>query len=333
MIDFFASMPWYRSHLVPVIKALPDEARGCLYATEPPPSADPVVVASWSDSRALMLSGRPIVLMQHGAGQSYGAAGEWARHPGYPGGDENEHIAMFLCPNDYSAQRWRERYPSTPVHVVGSPWAEQLRDTVAQAQPKLARSSTPTVAFAFHWRAEICPESGSAFDDYAPHLATIASHLRANGVRMLGHAHPRLWDEAAPVYEWSGIEPVASLESVLCNSDVLCLDNSSIGPLAGACGVGVVWLNASTYRREADHGGRFWTWTEGLPVVEDPGETVDTALGGLERRDALRSQSRRLGVLAFGYQQGAATRAASVLLEASDLEAKGRPWWRGKVGV
>ena len=100
----YATHQHYADHIEPVAALLPAEL-------------DVALVAGYGDVVAAKRDGHErIVLMQHGAGQSY-----TTNHPNYPGGRGNEAVGLFLTPNEHSADRWRRAYPSASVAVVGSP--------------------------------------------------------------------------------------------------------------------------------------------------------------------------------------------------------------------
>lgn len=88
----------------------------------------PVVVGSGGD--ALVVRPRPVVLVEHGAGQTYDV-----EHTAYAGGPGREGVVLFLCPNDHVAQLNADRYPGARSVVVGSPRLDALLSTLSAEQP------------------------------------------------------------------------------------------------------------------------------------------------------------------------------------------------------
>lgn len=100
-----------------------------------------VLVASLRDAQSI---GRPYVLADHGAGQTY--AGH-ERNGSYPGGEGHDRCVLFLCPSQRVADLWRERYPDTPAVVVGCPRLDRYadrRDEQPRACPTPERAGSPT---------------------------------------------------------------------------------------------------------------------------------------------------------------------------------------------
>lgn len=120
----------YADHITPVWSALPREVRGQMYA---PRARDPwgtPLPARWPRDRLVLVAGavdalkarpRPLVYLEHGAGQHYPGDVRSAGHPSYSGGDALETVVLFLCPSDAVAERWRARYPGAAAVVVGCP--------------------------------------------------------------------------------------------------------------------------------------------------------------------------------------------------------------------
>jgi hypothetical protein len=241
----------HRVHLQPILDALP-ELDG----------EDIALVASYGSLvKAKRRGFRRIVLAQHGAGQSYGGDPRTARNPGYPGGDKNEAVGLFLVPNEWAAWRWQERYPDAFVRVVGCP----RLDTVPRRQSEVAGRAV--VAIAPHWQGYNCPEWVSALNEYLPAFARLPYTL-------IGTGHPQRHDLRSR-YEPFGIEYVPEFDEVCWGADVLVSDNSSVLFEFAATGRNVVVINARQYRHDVHHGGRFWDWASVGPNVDDPADLAD----------------------------------------------------------
>lgn len=131
-VDAFASERHYAEHLAPIFMALHPSERGTFYGARqalgeiaartdavpqlarPGRGDRPVLVASYKDLKAART--RPIILVEHGAGQDY--AGD--RNPSNPGGGGREGVILFICPNESVARRNGEWYQA-PAVVVGCP--------------------------------------------------------------------------------------------------------------------------------------------------------------------------------------------------------------------
>ena len=278
-----ASQPHYLAHLEPVARLLPD-------------LPDVAIVAGYPDVKLARRRGfRRIVLLQHGAGQSYGTD-----HPHYAGGRGNDDVGLFLVPNEHAADRWRARYPRAAVEVVGCP----KLDTLPAREP-----GPPTVAVAFHFDAWVAPESRSAWQHFRDALPELAGQ-----VRLIGHGHPRRIDLAA-AYAAMGIEWVPDFAEVCRRADLLVFDNTSAGFEFAATGRPVVVLNAPWYRRSAQHGLRFWeAATVGLQA-DRPGMLAETVRCSLMPSHADELRRRREAALryVYAYRTGAAQRAADAI--------------------
>lgn len=265
------------AHLDPITAQLP-----------PLSGEDIALVASYGSLVMAKRRGyRWIVLAQHGAGQSYGGDPKTARNPGYPGGDKNEAVGLFLCPNEYSAERWRQRYPETPIAIIGSPRLDRL--------PRREGRPDGVVAVSFHWNAYFSPEANSAWADYLPALPDLARRFR-----VIGTGHPQ--NRSLPrLYDQLGIEYVADFDEVCRRADVLAFDNTSAGYEFAATGRPVVVLNARAYRRDVEHGGRFWDWASIGVNVDHPADLAHAVTLALDDQPDLRRA--REATLAKVYQQ------------------------------
>lgn len=334
MIDFLATLPHYADHLLPIWWALPPDERGTFYvgrnAAErvagegipavrgtPDRPARLVVVAAFRD--LLNAGRRPVVLVEHGAGQSYDGDPRSRRDASYSGGRERDRAVLFVVPNERVADRNRQAYPQIPNAVVGSPrldaWALPTRKGDISGKSFTA-NVTPTVAFSFHWDCRLVPETRWALPHYAEHLPSVIGSLRRSGVQVIGHGHPRAWDRLGPLWERWGVEPVQDFGDVLDRADLFVADNTSALYEFAALDRPVVVLNAPWYRRDVEHGLRFWTHSR-LGTMVDNGDQLEAAIHSALADDATTAAMRRQIVRAvFPMLDGqAAYRAAAAIVD------------------
>lgn len=334
VVDFYASRPHYAEHLLPVWFALPEETRGTWFApnrvlpavTEagvhpvvpgrPGHSGRPIAVASYEDLRTSRP--RPAVLLNHGVGQTYGGDPRSAGHSAYSGGRGREGVVLFLCPSEEDAAACRAAQPNVPAAVVGCPYLDRWHS--ADFRPS-DEGGKPEVAVSFHWDCRISPEARSAFIYYREVLRAFPDEFP--DVHFLGHGHPRAWRQLEKFYETATFEPVERIEEVLERASVYLCDNSSTMYEAAAVGLHVVALNAPWYRRNVDHGLRFWSHVPG-PQVDTPGDlapALRTVLDSPAEAERLRVAAASR---AYTYRDGkAAERAAEAITDViAGLEVK-----------
>lgn len=215
---------------------------------------NPVIVAGYSDLE--QVRDRPGILIEHGAGQTYGTP-----NSAYPGGRNRHSVRLFICPSERVADLNRAAYPDASYAVVGAPTMDVYHRSPPKPEPGV-------VAFAFHWDALGCPESRSALRHHAKALPLIARERE-----VIGHGHPRAAAKLRPLYARCGI-PWVSLDEVYRRASVMVVDNSSVGWEFLSLDRPVVWLNAPWYRRDIEHGLRFWSFADSGVQVDHPGELV-----------------------------------------------------------
>ena len=319
ILDFSAQQPHYVDHLAPIWKALGDDERGVFHMTNRAahpaanhhgivPTADrdlrrrsnPIVVAGWPDLRPLTNLDRDVVFVEHGTGQSYGTRSE-----SYSGGKRRDAVSLFLAPNEHVHQANLRGTPGAVSVVVGSP---RLDDLLAIDRPTNDR---PCVAVSFHWDAATgATESRSAFSHHHEAIVELANR---SDLEVIGHAHPRRWASLSKWYAEKGIEPVGRFDDVVARADLYVCDNSSTMFEFAALDRPVVVLNAPWYRRDADHGLRFWEFADVGIQVDHP-QAVDMAVDDA-LRDCGPQQERRREIVDQLYpMRGRATEAALVAI-------------------
>ena len=254
-IHAVASMPHYEEHILAVWKHLPDSQRGRLFlgrasvAKEIDPR-DLVLVASHSDIERAR--GNPVIYIEHGAGQKY-ITDRGADY--YHGAKHPENVVAYICPRQEVADAW-----GRPAIAVGSP--------VCDSFELFTNNENPVIAITFHWNAErVCPEAGTALDHYVTHLGRLVRQIRAQNCEVIGHRHPRNHRLSAV---WKNLHVrTADVGEVRRTADILIADNTSLMYEMAHLNRMVVSLNAPWYRREVNHGLRFWDAVPGLEI-DDP---------------------------------------------------------------
>lgn len=226
------------------------------------------VVASGGD--AALCGARPVVLVEHGAGQAYDRPS-----PSYSGGPGRDNCVLFLCPNETSAQRNRVSYPAATVEVVGSARLDDLRTTVREGDGR--PPNPPVVALSFHWDCPFVPETRWAYPHYKRTLPAVVERWST-----IGHGHPRFAGAFTNRWRDLGVDHVRNFTDVFASASVYVCDNSSSMYEWAALGKPVVVLNAPTYRRDVDLWPRFWRCADVGLQVDDPRDLVDTIVAALE---------------------------------------------------
>lgn len=264
-IDVTASLPHYLDHMLPIFEALPGRLRGKVFDVgtpcRPPDRGHLGMVAGWQDASVLRFRYQ-LIYVEHGAGQAYLGDEKTASLPAYSGGRarHGRNIIGYVAPSVTVADRWR---PASAV-AAGCPKMDRWIG-VAPAVPD-------SVCFAWHWDAgdnSFCPEMRSAFSHFEPRLAEVVKNWTDVGYTVFGHAHPRWEGRLDRRLADIGMCVLERDVDVFANVEHLFVDNSSLGYEFALLGRPVTWLNAPWYRRNVEHGMRFWSQVPGRQV-DDP---------------------------------------------------------------
>jgi hypothetical protein len=316
-LDAIATQTHFVDHLAPVWLALPEEARGTLYIRDRdhaglpnatreqiPKSRNPTLTASAGDLAWSRRIGRPTAIMEHGCGQSFGGGPRPRNHSSYAGGTSRD-AQLFLHPGPHPAARDRAVHPDARIEIVGCPKLDGL-------PRKPERSSPPVVAVSFHWNCSVVPETKWALPDFRRHVPNLAE---TGLYEVIGHGHPRASDRLKHWFMEHGIEWVPTFAEVCRRADVYVNDASSTLFEFAATGRPVVVMNPDHYRRNVIHGLRFWeAATVGVQATPKTG-LIDPVAEALRDKAAQRAAREKALDLVYAYRDGAAERAAAVLLD------------------
>lgn len=306
LVTFFASRLQYANHLWAVAEKFHKVGVGYAQvlgvAREKEIAPGLVVVASRKDARSL--KDRPVALLEHGAGQTYGAA-ERGRDWAVP----NDNVVLFLAPSERVVDRNRDIYPNARCVVVSSPWVEKLAE-IRNGFPWNEAVVPDTLVFTFHYEGSIVPEAGSAFSHFR-NVLTEAKRVWPGPI--VGTAHPRMMRRIKGWYEENGIAIEPNFAKLVRRMKVLVADNTSAIWEACALDIPVVLMNSPNYRTEEkinDYWPRFWEWSTVGPNIWGSGQldwALQTADGIHGYRAWLRGQATKA---IYGDFRGAGLRAA-----------------------
>ncbi len=331
LLDFAASQSHYLAHLRPVWDALEPDERGRFFiprgtaafegATVGRPRArdeGPICVAGPTD--LARCGRRPVVLVEHGAGQAYSEA-----HVSYSGGPGRDAVVLFLCPNEVVAERNRAAYPDAAVEVVGSPRVEALGAGGEMEHPfrppfpsssigETSRRRLPTapsplrIVLSHHWDCRLWPESRWAL----PHFVSAYPEL-VERFDVVGHGHPRFASWWRHFWPGLGVRYESDFERAIAGAEVFVSDNSSALYEAAALGIPVVVMSAPWYRREVDLFPRFWRYAN-VGVQVSQANDLRAAIEEAAADRPEQAQARHGAVHAvWGEIPGSAKRAAEAI--------------------
>lgn len=280
-VHFFASETHYFRHLSGVCHATPADSRGLMIVPlnvrrdalleghrvyTPGGSKTIHSVAAPASSLAYCVSmtdhtwaeglAYAVVRAEHGAGQTYKGVHSFS----YAGSEQHGRARLCLYPGKHPwSVHVNKRCPS-PSAVVGSPILERW----------LHSPEKPAVGFAFHWDCQVCPETKATFHIWSKAIPSVIDGLSRKGIPVYFHCHPRYVDTFKRAIKNFNQILILDRDLFLGSITVLAADNTSLMFEAAACGRMVVVLNSPTYRRNIEHGLRFWVVDEvGVPC-DDP---------------------------------------------------------------
>jgi hypothetical protein len=307
VIDFFASETHYADHLRPIHSALQQDVRGSFLGTSTVDfllaNIDRIaVVASFKDLRKVRKTGRPVVICEHGAGQGYVGI----RSGSYIGALDRDGVVGALVPGPHALERQLAAHPEIPAHAIGCPKMD-----IHHWAPTEPKSDPPTIAISFHWDCRLTPETRSTFNYFKSALPELARRYN-----LIGHAHPRHANRLEREYSQLGIEFVADFEEVLDRAQVYCVDNSSTLFEFASTGRPVVVMNGPDFRRDVDHGMRFWEFADIGANADGPASLLSAARFALNDLPEHVERRREITAKVYGPVDGkAAQRAAQALIE------------------
>ena len=305
-VDILSTERHYDDHLRPIWDALPESAKGNWFQHAAPskPTGNITLVCSYGNLLRMRDRG-PVVYMEHGIGYSYvNGAGE-RFHPSYAGSSKRDGVILFLNNHELTQDLNRKAHPNVPGVVIGTPkmdaWAGRMWEN----------PTNPIATYSTHWDCRhVVPETRSAHKEFR---WALRPDQWSDRFTWNGHAHPRAWGLVKTDYKNFYIPVIQDFADVLDQASVYVADTTSTLYEFAYTGKPVVCLNASFYRKDVNHGIRFWDYVPGIQVDhwKDVPSAVERALDG--EGEELRA---RAVDLVYPVRDGtAAKRAADALCE------------------
>lgn len=321
-VNFLAFAPHYLDHMVPVWNAFKASERGVFWVrskeTEeaakrhriparqwPGRVANGTIVVSsaFGDLNQADKAGATTVLMEHGAGQTYNSS-----HSSYAGGSHpaRDRVKLYLVPGIRPAEKLRAKHPEIPVVEIGCPKLDK-RILRSPRQPQ----DPPVVVVSFHWDCKVVPETTWAFPFYRRALESLS---KRSDIQLVGHAHPRAAKTLSAWFRQRGIEYIPHLDKAMDVADVYMCDNSSSIFEMSAVGVPVVLLNSPRYRRDVEHGLRFWEAANIGPQADSSRDVLPAIQKALNPDEAQKTETQRCLDIVYTVRDGtSAAKAAEAI--------------------
>lgn len=302
MLGVFGTEQHYIDHAEPIA-----EASGLSWAvtTESWHSSSycPLVLVARQGDTDFLPTNQRYVYVEHGAGQTYEGI-----HPSHAGAGGMAGVVGFVCPSYRVVNRWRFNYPYTPAIAAGcpkmDPWHRGERPIPVDK----------TVAITFHWDHNISQFSRTAFKHYKRELHHVVDAWRSQGWYVVGHAHPKAAETLMPFWVNMGVEYIPHLSEVFDRAHVLVADNTSAIPEFMSLGRPVIMLNAPWYDRSKHIGNRFWEWTKGGLMIDNPQALVEVDLDWLVFEDTFAQGRREVVSSVYAHTDGRASERAGAFV-------------------
>lgn len=274
-IDLVAEHPHYREHLLPIWELLQEEGiAGKDWGNKCPDPSRILLVASSQELRRARHPHNKCFLVEHGAGQTYIGDRSSAYSDGTKGYDN---VVGFICSTDAVYQRRRLLFPDVPSTLAGVPKLDKYVNQDVSPTEK-------TACLTFHWDCPVAVESHCTFPNFVKYLPRAVAEWKAQGWTIYGHYHPRI-PELSHEYKKLGIPVLHTEQEVFNTCSVLIADNTSLLFEFMGLGRSVVFLNGHLYRREINHGLRFWEAVEHGTDLRYPRDILSLNLNALPQPD------------------------------------------------
>jgi hypothetical protein len=210
--------------------------------------------------------GVPIIIGEHGAGQTYDTS-----HIAYARGiPKSLNVKYFLAVNKHCYDNFKKNNPTLKSYIVGCPKLDKWKDKYK------VNKENPLIVFSWHWLSRSIPEAYGGFMYWSPALKELKESYN-----IAIHGHPSVQDRVIPFTQANDIRFIKKFEDVVEQADIYAVDNSSTLFEFAAINKPVIVLNNPWFRRDVEHGMRFWEYADiGVQCndVSDLSKSIDKAI-------------------------------------------------------
>jgi hypothetical protein len=329
-LDFLATERQYIDHVMPLWLKLPKDIKGNFY-TSPlqleyaqsfysgvklkkarPVKPNLTLVASYGDLILSRHNRSRNILIQHGVGQSFNEDESGS----YIGAEDRRNVVAEIIPGDHQAIKHINTHPAIEAIVTGCPKLDQYHINRDERNKKIDKK---TIAISFHWDCQVCPEAGSAFYHYSVALPELIKNLKADGYHVLGHGHPRDWEMLKKFWSDNGAEPVKNFDEVMERAWLYVNDCSSTLFEWISLGRPVTVLNSPEFRRDVDHGMRFWEFADMGVQCDNKRQLEEAVRESLEDTKELKNRRKEITKKVYKYHNGESTeKTVEALIKLND---------------
>ena len=272
---------------------------------------NPVLVAAYGDMMYAhaIAPERKILMMEHGTGHTFGKSA-------YPNGvGKRDYVSLFLSPNQYTVDKIHT-VRDTRAEVIGTPKLDWVHERMNPYHLiKQTHDNPPIIAIGFHWGHARTrpPESGSAFEHYREYIPTL---VKNTGYKFLAYGHPLAELKYKEFYTGLDIDYTSDFNTVMRQADVCVNDLSSVMYEFVTTGKPVIVLNAPWFRRDVEHGIRFWDYSDIGINVDGPDELLPAIEDTIEGYEYIHAPQRRKAIRElFPYFGCSANKAVEVIVD------------------
>lgn len=262
VIHTYATQPHYQHHITHHTQHTNNH-----HTTTNPQPATPTITASRIDAWTLHTAGyRNIVLIEHGAGQSYvvpDGSGSWRRFDAGNDGRVNPSVRHVWATNQWALDAVAPWTPNADHAIVGAAHVTELATRRAtDRDPDPVEQVRPTIGVVLHWPHPVCPESRSSWPWFQIMIARMLTRLPMARVVII--PHPKFPRNQIARSEMVRRHPgiIVDHDWLLWSArvDMMIGDNTSMMWEAAAIGIPTVWCWPPHWRTPArvpPHGLRF----------------------------------------------------------------------------